>query len=196
MEKAALAQGKKNARRRGALIVFEDESGFSLLPPVRATWAPKGKTPVLRHHFNWKRLSMATAIAYEPDASAAELVFQLRPGAYNDEALVEFLGQVHELLGGRKLTLLWDGLPSHRSKKMKSWLHSQRHWLVVEPLPAYGHELNPAEPVWGNLKAKELANFCPDTIEEAAVAADQGLCRIGADSELCFAFLRHTGLKL
>jgi transposase len=191
-----VAQGKKNARRRGALIVFEDESGFSLLPPVRATWAPRGKTPVLRHHFNWKRLSMATAIAYEPDASAAELVFQLRPGAYNDEALIEFLGQVHELLGGRKLTLVWDGLPSHRSKKMRSWLRSQRHWLVVEPLPAYGHDLNPAEPVWGNLKAKELANFCPDTIEEAAVAADQGLCRIGSDRELCFAFLRHTGLKL
>ena len=118
------------------MIVFEDEPGFSLLPPVPATWAPKGRTPVLRHHFNWKQLSMATAIAYEPDASAAELVFQLRPGAYNDEALVEFLGQVHELLGGRKLTLLCDGLSSHRSKKMKSRLRSQRHWLVVEPLPA------------------------------------------------------------
>jgi len=81
------------------LIVFENEPGFSLLPPVRATWAPKSRTPVLRHHFNWERLSMATTIAYEPDASAAELVFQLRPGAYNDEELVEFLGQVRELLG-------------------------------------------------------------------------------------------------
>ena len=109
------------------MIIFEDESGFSLLPPVRATWAPKGKTPVLRHHFNWKRLSIATAIAYEPDASAAELVFQMRPGAYNDEALIEFLGQVHDLLRGRKVTLLCDGLPSHRSKVMKSWPYWQ--WI-------------------------------------------------------------------
>jgi transposase len=188
---------KKNAKRRGALIVFEDESGFSLLPPVRATWAPKGKTPcTAHHHFNWKRLSMASAIAYEPDASAAELVFQMRPGAFDTEALVEFLGQLHQLLGGRKVTLLWDGLPSHRSRAMKFWLASQRDWLVVEPLPAYGHDLNPVEPVWGNLKAKELANFCPDTIDEAAIAADQGLCRIGTDNNLCFAFLRYTGLKL
>lgn len=96
-----------------------------MLPPVRATWAPKGKTPVLRHHFNWKRLSMATAIAYEPDATAAELVFQMRPGAYNDEALIEFLGQVHDLLRGRKVTLLWDGLPSHRSKvNAKAQVHA------------------------------------------------------------------------
>lgn len=68
--------------------------------------------------------------------------------------------------------------------------------VIVSTLPAYGHDLNPAEPVWGNLKSKELANFCPDTIEEAAVVADQGLCRIGADTDLCFAFLRYTGLKL
>ena len=35
-------------------IVFQDESGVSLTPVVRATWAPKGQTPVLRHKFNWK----------------------------------------------------------------------------------------------------------------------------------------------
>jgi hypothetical protein len=33
---------KKGARRRGAWIVFQDESGFSLLPPVRATCALAG----------------------------------------------------------------------------------------------------------------------------------------------------------
>src|SRR5829696_5865617 len=62
---------KRRARRRGALIVFEDESGVSLLLAVRATWAPRGQTPVLRHRFNWKRLSMAGALAYEPDGTAA-----------------------------------------------------------------------------------------------------------------------------
>ena len=67
---------------------------------------------------------------------------------------------------------------------------------MVEQLPAYGHDLNPIERVWGNLKAKELANLCPDTIGEAAGTADEGLCRIGSETELCLAFLRHTGLKL
>jgi hypothetical protein len=33
--------------------VFEDESGVSLLPSVRATWAPRGHTPVLRHRFGF-----------------------------------------------------------------------------------------------------------------------------------------------
>ena len=92
-----MATVEKRARRQNALIVFEDESGVSLLPAVRATWAPRGCTPVLRHRFNWKRLSLAGALAYEPDGSAAHLVFELRPGAYNDELLIEFLSAVNEL---------------------------------------------------------------------------------------------------
>ena len=191
-----MAEGKKSARRRGALIVFQDESGFSLLPSVRATWAPRGQTPVLVHRFSWKRLSMAGALAYEPDRSDAFLVFQMRSGAYNDESLIEFLTELRALVGGRKVTLLWDGLPSHRSACMKAWLATQRSWLVVEQLPGYAHELNPMENVWGNLKGKELANLCPDTIDEAAGPADDGLSRIGSDTALCFAFLRHTGLEL
>ncbi len=196
MGAGTVAESEKSARRRGALIIFEDESGFSLLPAVRATWAPRGKTPVLRHRFSWKRLSMAGALAYEPDGSDAQLIFQMRPGAYNDETLIEFLTELHTLLDGRKVTLIWDGLPSHRSRRMKNWLATQRHWLIVEQLPGYAHDLNPIEQVWGNLKGKELANLCPDTIDQAAQLADEGLCRIGSETELCLAFLRHTGLKL
>src|ERR1019366_7475318 len=58
-------------RRRKAWIVFQDESGFSLLPSVRATWAPRGQTPVLRHHFSWTRLSMSAALAFRPDGTCA-----------------------------------------------------------------------------------------------------------------------------
>jgi DDE superfamily endonuclease len=131
-----LAEGKKNAERRKACIVFEDESGLSLIPPVRRTWAPRGHTPILRSAFNWKRVSMAAAIAYRPTATRTRIVFQTRPGAYNDEALISFLAQLRHHLR-TKVTLCWDGLPAHRSRKMRAFLRNQRHWLVVEQLPAY-----------------------------------------------------------
>ena len=77
-------QGRQAAGRKGkardarqAWIVFQDESGVSLTPAVRATCAPRGQTPVLRH----KRMSMFVALCYRPDRSAAELVFATRPGA-------------------------------------------------------------------------------------------------------------------
>ena len=162
---------------------------------MRATWAPKGHTPVLRHRFSWKRLSMAGALAYRPDRSQAALVFQIKEGAYNTDSLIEFLAALHDHFE-EKVTVIWDGLPSHRSKAMKAWIRRQRSWLVVEQLPGYAHDLNPIEQVWGNVKAVELANLCPDTLDEAHAAAEAGLHRIGTSYDLCFAFLDHTGLSL
>ena len=163
---------------------------------MRATWAPKGKTPVLTHHFNWKRLSMVSVLGYAPDGSDAFLVFGMNPGTYNDERLIEFLEAFHAELADDKVTLIWDGLMSHRSKVMTAWVKQHRSWLRVERLPSYAPDLNPVEPVWGNLKSTELANYCPDTIDEAEVVADAGLQRIGGDADLCRAFLRHAGLSL
>ena len=195
MGKAALAATEKRAKRQHALIVFEDESGVSLLPSVRATWAPRGHTPVLHHPFNWKRLSLAGALAYEPDGSDAHLFFELRPGAYNDETLIAFLSELNEV-EQRNVLLIWDGLPSHRSRRMSDWIASQRHWLSVERLPGYAPDLNPIENVWGNLKSQELANLCSNTIDQVADIAEGGLSRIGSDAALCFGFLRHSGLHL
>jgi DDE superfamily endonuclease len=92
---------------------------------------------VLRHRFNWKRLSMAAAVAYAHDRGDARIVFQTRPGAYNDESLIEFLQTLHDELAGTKVTLIWDGLPSHRSHKMQAWIRAHRRWLVVKRLPGY-----------------------------------------------------------
>ena len=113
MGEEVLAAVEKTARRQNALILFEDESGVSLLPSVRATWAPRGQTPVLRHHFAWKRLSIAGVLAYEPDGSDAHLLFQLRPGAYNDETLIDFLVEVHAHEQQRRLILI--GMDSRRT---------------------------------------------------------------------------------
>jgi len=163
---------------------------------VRATWAPKGQTPVLRHRFSCARLSMSGALAYRPDKSEASLLFQIKQGAYNTESLIEFLTDLHDHFGGEKVTLIWDGLPAHRSKQMKAWIGTQRHWLLVEPLPGYAYDINPIEQVWGNVKGAELANLCPDTIDEAHAAAEAGLERVGTSYDLCFAFLAHCGLSL
>ncbi|WP_431775314.1 hypothetical protein [Streptomyces cucumeris] len=62
-----------------AWIVFLDESGVSLLPQIRRTYSPRGRTPLLRHRLNWKRASMAGALGYhsaDPDRGA-RLCFHL-----------------------------------------------------------------------------------------------------------------------
>lgn len=139
---------------------------------------------------------MSAALAYAHDRSQARIVFQALPGAYNDESLIEFLRALHDELGGAKVTLIWDGLPSHRSRKMQAFIRSQRHWLVVERLPGYAPDLNPVESLWGNVKGTELANLCADSLDEPTQAAHAGIDRVRADTYLAFAFLRHCGLSL
>jgi transposase len=176
--------------------VFQDESGFSLLPPVRATWAPRGQTPVLRHRFSWTRLSMSGALAYKPDGSEAALMFQIKKDSCNTESLISFPEDLHQHFADANIILIWDNLPSHKSRAMNAWLATQARWLQAERLPGYACDLNPIEMVWGNVKAVELAGLCPDTIDEARDAAEAGLKRVSTSSQLCFAFLAHTGLFL
>lgn len=189
----ALAGGKKNARRRKAWILFEDESGVSERPPVRRTWAPKGQTPVLIHAFNWKKLSVAAALGYRWDGRRSRLWFQSRPGSYNDERLIAFLKEVNKHLRGAKAILVWDGLPAHKSLRMKQYLESQRRWLTVEMLPGYSPDLNPVEDLWGNVKGQELANRCVAGLCEAEMSVAQGMKRVRR-STLPLSFLHHAGL--
>ena len=79
---------------------------------------------------------------------------------------------------------------------MKAYLASQRRWLVVERLPAYAPELNPVEKLWANLKGRELANLCAETLDEPIRAARRGVERVRNDEDLLFGFLKATGLSL
>jgi transposase len=176
--------------------VFWDESGASLLPVVRRTWAPRGHTPVIRHRFKWKRVSMAAALCYGSCGGGAAVAFHHQPDAYDTQTLIGALEQLRWFLGGQKATLLWDGLPAHRSRVMQAWLRCQRSWLVVEPLPGYAPELNPVEALWANLKGVELTNLAADTLQEVTAAAERGIQRIRSTHHLPYSFLRRCGLSL
>jgi hypothetical protein len=40
--------------------------------------------------------------------------------------VIDFLAEVHEHEQHRSIILIWDGLPSHRSRRMLDWLADQR----------------------------------------------------------------------
>ena len=123
-------------------------------------------------------------------------MFPIKPGSCDTGSLITFPDGLHQHFAGAKVTLIWDNLPSHRSRAMTAWLATQARWLRAERLPGYAHDLNPIELVWGNIKTVEPANLCPDTLDEARDAAEAGLKRVSSNSQLCFAFLAHTGLSL
>ena len=149
-----------------------------------------------RVQLNWKKASMAAALCYGVRGGGAQLAFHVTAGDYNTDTLIQVLGELRRFLGGEKATLLWDGLPAHRSRAMRAWLVTQRHWLVTERLPAYAPELNPVEGLWSSLKAVELANLTSPTLAEVIDQAHRGIDRVRRTPYLPYSFLQHTGLSV
>lgn len=137
---------------------------------------------------------MAAALGFRWDGEKTRLLARTKSDSFNTESLIDFLNELKRFVQGAKVILVWDRLPAHRSKLMKSFLLGQRDWLAIEWLPGYAPDLNPTEGVWGNVKGRELANYCADQIEDAADAFRRGLHRVAHSIRLPFSFLEHAGL--
>jgi transposase len=187
VEARALAGAKKNAKRRGQTIVFVDESGLSQRPHRVRTWAPRGQTPVLHFHFNWKTLSAIAGITWW------NFYFQLFPGAIKAPQIIEFLEHLMRHLR-RPLLVIWDGLPGHRSTVVRDFVAAQDDRLSLEWLPGYAPELNPVEYIWSYLKQHELPNLCPREFWELGAAARAALRRMRRRPTLVMAFWKQAEL--
>jgi hypothetical protein len=108
-----LAGDQKKAQKEGRTIVFIDESGLSQRPHRRRTWAPRGQTPVLQFHFNWKTLSVIAGVTHW------NFYFQIFEQTIKSEQIIEFLKHLLRYIDGNIL-LIWDRLPGHRSKSRNS----------------------------------------------------------------------------
>ena len=92
------------------------------------------------------------------------------------------------------LLIVWDGLPSHRSRAVRDFIKEQRGRLWVEFLPAYAPELNPVEYLWGYWKQHELPNFCPKDYAQLSYVARRALRRMRRRPTLVAAFWKQAEL--
>lgn len=190
MEAKDLASAKKNAKRKDQTIVFIDESGLSERPYVVRTWAPRGETPVLQHHFSWKQLAAIGGVSWY------NIYFKLYAGTIKQEQVVDFLRHLLKLLKGNVL-VVWDGLRSHKGKLVKQFVKSKKGRLEIAFLPAYAPELNPVEYLWGYWKMRELPNFCAPNYQALSEVAITALKRIRRRrSTLVTAFWKQAELSL
>lgn len=139
------------AKCEAAEIFFEDESGVRSDFHSGTTWAPKGKTPVVRATGQRFSLNMISAIS--PKGS---LRFMVVRGGVGARVFIEFLKR---LMQGRRraVFLIVDGHPAHRSKSVRSHVDSLGGKLKLFFLPPYSPELNPDEFVWNDVKNNGVA---------------------------------------
>lgn len=139
-------------KKNRAILYFEDESGISLTPVIGKTWAPKGKTPVVK--VTGARGGVLAMSAISP---SGHFRFRLEKRKINAKVMIEFLKQIGQTHKTRKIAIIMDQAPCHRSKKMKNFIDNQRQ-LKIFHIPPYSPELNPDEKVWRHLKHISLKN--------------------------------------
>ncbi len=140
-----------------------DESGFLLVPSVRRTWAPCGKTPRLVHRYARDKLSAISAVTVSPVRQRLGLHCHCHFTNLTQFEVAAFLRRLLRQLRG-PILLLWDGGPIHRGPAVTQVL-ARHPRLKVERLPAYAPELNPDEQVWNHFKT-QLAHGCPFSLDQ------------------------------
>lgn len=142
---------KEHARRWQAMLYFQDESGISLTPVLGRTWAPKGKTPIVK--VTGKRGGFCLTSAISP---AGRMVFRIEKERVTADVHIEFLRQVIRHHPYRKIIVVEDKAPPHIAAKVKKFTEENKKRFVVYYLPSYSPKLNPDEHVWGYLKSHGL----------------------------------------
>ena len=176
---------KKRAKQVGATIYFQDESGIRSDFHSGTTWAPKGQTPVVEATGARFSLNMMGAIS-----TRGQLRFMVVKGGVTSDQTCDFLNR---LMHGtdQPVFLIWDGHPTHRSKKVKECIASFDGKLEVFTLPSYSPELNPVEQVWNNVKNHGIGRkkvIGPDQMKSLVLGQ---LRRLQKLASIVKSFFRH-----
>lgn len=184
----------------GAWICFADEAGQTLKPAKARTWAPRGKTPIIKVSGKGSgRISIAGLACYRPGQRSRliyrTIVYRGRKGekkGFREADFAALLDAAHQQLGA-PVVLVWDNLGGHNSAAMRAMI-ATRPWLRVYNMPPYAPELNPVESVWSHLK-RSLANLAAGTITKLTQLTKNRLKKMQYTDHLVDGFLAGTGLS-
>ncbi len=172
--------------------MFADQSGFYLLPAVVRTYAPVGKTPILKEHLSRDHLSAMSAITLE-----GKLYMIEQEKAFKGKDVVRFLKHLLLRQIPGKLLVIWDGSPIHRGGAVKTFLASgASRRLKLEQLPGYAPDLNPDEGIWKHLKSVELKNLCCESLAELRVELRKAKERLRHKRDVILGCIRQPGFEV
>ena len=182
---------QRRARRERRVLVFEDESGFYLLPGLVRTYAPEARTPVIREKQTRDHLSVMGGMT-----PAGKVYTLARQESLNGLHSIEFLQHLRRVAGTR-LLVIWDGSPIHRRAEVKEFVSGTRGKVWVEALPGYAPDLNPwDEGGWHHLKDVEMRNLVCRDLEELHQEFHLAVGRLRQKPQLVRACFAQAGLRI
>jgi transposase len=146
---------------------------------------------VVRHWQRHEKQSLFSALALSPKRRRVQLLWDMQRPAWRTWDLVPLVRRLRRQVG-RKLLLIWDRLPGHRSAA--KFLEGEQ--IQIAYLPAYAPELNPVEWVWSQAKYAKLANWVPDDTDELEERYHDTLADFNQEQPLLRSFFQGAELSL
>jgi len=139
------------------MVAFEDETWVELLPKLWKCWYLKGRQLEIETPGINKRLNVFITL----DFASGQLVHSIHRRRRSREFKYH-LSKVMKCAkrkGFKRVILILDNSPVHRSEESRRFLERNRRFLKVFNLPSYSPSLNEVENVNRQLKQDVCANF-------------------------------------
>ena len=152
---------RERARRGKAEMHWGDERGLRSDHQAGRSYGRRGQTPVIPgtgQRFGCNLISTIT--------NRGRLAFMVFHGKFNAAVFLRFLRRLVRLRRGKRIMLIVDGHPVHRSAQVKRWLEQPRRQVEMVLLPGYSPELNPDEMLNQEVKSNAVARARPHDAEE------------------------------
>jgi transposase len=146
------------AKREKAEIHWGDEMGLRSDHQTGRSYSKRGVTPVIPgtgQRFSCNMISTVT--------NRGTLAFMVFTERFTAPVMVKFLKRLtrHAGGGGRKVFLILDGHPVHKSAKVRRWAEANADRIELFLLPPYSPDLNPDESLNNDVKSNALGRRRP-----------------------------------
>jgi transposase len=149
------------ARREGGMVLWLDEMGVRSDAAAGRSWAPVGRTPVIKRTGKRFRVNMISAISNQ-----GLLRFRLFTGSFTGAVFIDFLRRLLRDCQGQKVHLIVEGHPVHRAKLVSAWVGRHAERIELHFLAGYRPELNPVELLNHDVKANAAGRRRPRSAGE------------------------------
>lgn len=176
------------AKAEGAEVFFADEAGIRSDYHAGTTWAPRGETPKVMSTGARFGLNMISAITKK-----GAMRFMVVDKTVSAAIFCEFIDRL--IYKRRKrIYLVVDGHPVHRSVKVREHIASLDGKVVLIRFPSYSPETNPDELVWNAVKPKIGRSFIagPDALKSKVIGALRWLQK---SPSIVKSFFKHPELS-
>lgn len=151
---------RRQAKREKAEILWGDEMGLRSDHQTGTSYGRRGKTPMIPgtgQRFSCNMISTVT--------NQGRLTFMVFKKHFTADVMLQFLRRLVRQ-AKRKVFLIIDGHPVHRSRKVKRWVEEHKPQIRLIQLPGYSPDLNPDELLNQDVKSNALGRRRPSNQTE------------------------------